>query len=152
MLRQDKQFRSRKDAIANAGFDGGVIYHKRGSHKISFSGAKTSLYIVNNDEVVVTKSDRVNVGFFRTKMEHKFSEETIELLPNTKVYIATDGFPDQFDERLGENYGKKHFQDLIIRIKDLDFPVQRREIKKELEKIIGSKEQIDDITVMGMQF
>jgi PAS domain S-box-containing protein len=152
MLRQDKRFHSRKENIANIGFDGGVIYYKQGSKKISFSGAKTCLYVTNHDEIQVVKSDRVNVGFFRTKMEYKFSEETIEISKNTKIYIATDGFQDQFDERVGENYGKSRFKELIYSIKDLAFIQQQKIIENELENIIGSKKQIDDITIMGIEF
>ncbi len=145
MLKQDKTSKS------NAGFDGGVLYYNKSTNKCTYAGAKTPLYIINDNELEVIQSDRKNVGFKRTKIDQEYSLHNIEIKENTKLYIATDGMIDQ--EGLNDTrYGKKEFERLIVKISNLPMSKQRNEIVNVFESFKDSCEQSDDVTVVGLRF
>ncbi|NOR58167.1 MAG: CHASE2 domain-containing protein, partial [Sulfurimonas sp.] len=73
MLKQEKGSKS------NAGFDGGILYYNKETNICKYAGAKTPLYIINDDNIEIIKSDRKNVGFVRTKVDQTYSEYDIEI-------------------------------------------------------------------------
>jgi PAS domain S-box-containing protein len=152
MLKQDKKFRSRKDNTSNAGFDGSVIHYKKNDNFFVFAGAKSEILILEDDEVSRVKGDRSNVGFFRTKFDYKFTDIKIDLKANTKIYITTDGYLDQNVSYEDKPFGLENFQKLILDIKNHNFKTQKELILENFHKIKGEKEQIDDITVVGIEF
>jgi len=145
MLRQDKSSKS------NAGFDGGIIYYNKKTNMCKYAGAKTPLYILNNDNIEIIKSDRKNVGFVRTKFDQKYTEYDIEIKKDTKLYIATDGIYDQ--EGVSEQrYSKKRFQKIIENITSKNFKEQKNDIIRDFENFKDNFVQSDDVTVVGLKF
>jgi CHASE2 domain-containing sensor protein/serine phosphatase RsbU (regulator of sigma subunit) len=145
MLKQDKSSKS------NAGFDGGVLYYNKKTNLCKYAGAKTPLYIVDDNEIKIIQSDRKNVGYIRTKIDQKYTEYDIDLKENTKLYLSTDGFYDQ--EGLNNTrYSKKKFQELIKKIKNKSFLEQKNDIMSTLKNFQSTTVQSDDIAVIGLKF
>lgn len=145
MLKQEGTSKS------NAGFDGGILYYNQETNTCKYAGAKTPLYIVENGEVEIIKSDRKNVGYVRTKMDQKYTEYDIEIKKETKLYISTDGVFDQ-ESPDNKRFGKNNFQTIIQGNSLKSFQQQRDVIISELEQYQGNCEQSDDITVIGINF
>jgi serine phosphatase RsbU (regulator of sigma subunit) len=152
MLKQDKQFHSRKDNISNAGFDGAILYYKRGSKQLIFSGAKSQVFTLNGESIEMYKGDRANVGFFRTKMNQKFSDKIIPLEDNTTIYITTDGYLDQWVPEKENIFGSDSFSELILENRNTPLQEQRAVFTDTLESLLLNGEQIDDITVIALKF
>jgi len=140
----------KKGSKSNAGFDGGVLYYNRVTNSCKYAGAKTPLYIINNSELEIIKSDRQNVGFIRTKIDQKYQEYDIDIKIGTKLYIATDGIIDQEGEN-NTRYGKSKFQDLIIKNSNEGFEKQKDKIISSFLNFKNEFEQSDDITVIGLE-
>lgn len=145
MLHQEKTVK------ANTGFDGGILYYNRVTNTCKYAGAKTALYIINDNELEVIKSDRSSVGFVRTKVDQVYTEHEIVINKGTKLYIATDGIVDQEGEG-NSRYGKKRFQALLLRNNNRPFHEQKKLMKKSLSAFKSECEQSDDITVLGIEF
>ena len=146
MLRQEKGSKS------NAGFDGGVLYYNRKENICKYAGAKTPLYIIDeNGNLEILKSDRKNVGFVRTKIDQKYTEYDIEIKEGTQLYLCTDGIIDQ-EGKNDKRYGKKRFERLILENYNKPLAVQQWVIQKDFEDFRFNCEQSDDITVMGLKF
>lgn len=138
-------------SASNAGFDGGILYYNSATNVCKYAGAKTPLYILNNQEIEILKSDRKNVGYIRTKMDQKYTEYDVKITKETKLYISTDGYFDQ-EGLNNRRYTKKSFEELILNISKYPFKQQKHDIISELEKFQYTYEQSDDITVIGLRF
>ncbi|CAA6813327.1 MAG: Response regulator containing a CheY-like receiver domain and an HD-GYP domain [uncultured Sulfurovum sp.] len=145
MLKQEKGSKS------NAGFDGGILYYNQDTHVCKYAGAKTPLYILNDDELEVIRSDRASVGFVRTKMNQIYTEYEIKIQKGTKLYITTDGVSDQ-EGKENTRYGQERFKAWILANKDKPFYEQKEHLIDSVMTFQSSCEQSDDMTVMGMQF
>ncbi len=150
MLKQEKGSRS------NAGFDGGILYYNRATNSCKYAGAKTPLYIINDNQLEIIKSDRKNVGYIRTKIDQQYTEYDIEIKADTRLYLCTDGIIDQEGEN-DSTYGKKRFENIILKNHRLSFKRQKQHITDDFNHFITDAkqqtiEQRDDITIMGLKF
>lgn len=140
-----------KGSHSDAGFDGGVLYYNKQTNVCKYSGAKTPLYIVNNEDLEVIKSDRKNVGFIRTKIDEKYTDYDIDIKEDTQLYIATDGIMDQ--EGLNNTrYGRKEFERFLIRNSNNTMNNQKKELISVFKNFKKQLEQTDDITIIGLKF
>ncbi|MBU1666954.1 SpoIIE family protein phosphatase [bacterium] len=145
MLKQEKGSHS------NSGFDGGVLYYNKQTNICKYAGAKTPLYIVNDGQLEIIKSDRKSVGFIRTDINQKYTEHTIKIKKGTKLYITTDGITDQ--EGIDDSrYGVNNFKQLILDNYTYPFTEQHRHMKNSFIDFKGDLEQSDDITILGLEF
>ncbi len=151
MLKQEKGSQS------NAGFDGGILYYNAKTKLCKYAGAKTPLYIINNGELDIIKSDRKNVGYVRTKIDQAYTDYTIDIKANTKLYITTDGLIDQ-EGKNDSQYGKTRFKQFILDHSQHSFSTQKENLKQSFKDFSWHDEnnqlieQRDDVTVLGLQF
>ncbi|MFT5661184.1 MAG: serine phosphatase RsbU (regulator of sigma subunit)/CHASE2 domain-containing sensor protein [Sulfurimonas sp.] len=145
MLKQTTESKS------NAGFDGGVLYYNKKTEVCRYAGAKTPLYTIHDSKIDTIKSDRSNVGYIRTKIDQKYTDNDITIHENMQLYISTDGIYDQegFDNK---KFSKKAFQELILRNHKSSLLKQKDSIIKSFRMFKSDFEQTDDITVMGLKF
>ena len=145
MLKQEAGSKS------NAGFDGGVLYYNKKTNICKYAGAKTSLYIINSQQIETIKSDRKNVGYVRTKIDQKYTSYNVEIHEGTQLYITTDGYPDQEGES-HTRLSKERFLNLIQTIKLQPMDKQKEDIIKMFKEFKDTYEQSDDVTVLGLKF
>lgn len=140
-----------KDSNSNSGFDGGVLYYNRKTNTCKYAGAKTPLYIIDDSQLTIIKSDRKSVGYVRTDKNQQYSEHDITIKENTKLYITTDGVPDQ-EGTNNRRYGIKQFKKIIFDNHKLSFDTQFSALQENFLDFKGTCEQSDDITVIGLHF
>jgi len=145
MLKQEKGSKS------NAGFDGGVLYYNKNTKECRFSGAKTDLYLINNNKLDVICGDKKNVGFIRTKIDQKYTEHIVNLEKESKLYLSTDGLYDQEGENKSR-YGLERFEKLLIEINGYSFEEQSNIVIDSFNKFKGKINQTDDLTIIGINF
>ena len=145
MLKQEK------GAKSNAGFDGGILYYNKSTKECKFSGAKTDLYIIEDDKLTILNGDNKHVGFVRTKMTQQYTEYSIILKEDTKLYISTDGLFDQEGENKSR-YGVDRFEELILSISNNSFETQSKMILESFNNFKQDISQTDDITILGINF
>jgi hypothetical protein len=71
----------------------------------TFSGAKSAMYYVLNDNVVELKGDKQYIGGRNLNVE--FIDKTVELPLATPFYLFTDGYIDQNNENRDKIGSKK---------------------------------------------
>ena len=80
-----------------------------------------------------------------------FSQKTIDLKKGDIIYTTTDGIPDQFGGPHGKKFMYKRLKELLLSVAHLTMSEQHVRIKKELDEWMGAKEQLDDITLIGIR-
>lgn len=137
------------DKQAIIGFDGGLIYFDKRDSKAYYAGAKMPLYVMQGNQLEYYRGSRKGIGFKRTTLQENFEEYEVEVRENTKFYFTSDGLLDQEGE---ENffYGKERFKAFLKQRHTSEFLEQSKNLQEELEIFKGSKEQLDDIVVLGI--
>jgi serine phosphatase RsbU (regulator of sigma subunit) len=80
-----------------------------------------------------------------------FTNHEIDLKPNDRFYMYSDGFPDQFGGEDGRKYMSKRFKQLLLDIHQKPMEEQKQILYNEHLAWRGDTEQIDDIVVFGVR-
>jgi len=123
--------------------------------KITVASAHLSLFIVKNTDkadILEIKGDRKPIGGLQVKAEaeRKFTQKEIDLHTGDMIYLTSDGFAHQND-RQDKKYGKKRLKQYLQKIASLPVQKQREKLVQELKTHMGTEEQRDDITVVGVR-
>lgn len=102
-------------------------------------------------ELIELKPDNQPIGRF--EKFKPFRKENILVKKDSKIYLATDGYADQFGGDKGKKFGTKNFKYLLKEnalINKLEY--QREHLLNNLLQWKGYEEQIDDITITCIRF
>lgn len=119
--------------------------------KLYFSGARNSVYIVRNRELIELKGDRKSIGFNPKEESHEFQTQTLQLEIGDIIYTCSDGFADQFGGPKGKKFMSKQLKSLFIEMSSLPLGDQKNKLDETLVEWIGEFEQLDDVLVIGVQ-
>ena len=89
------------------------------------------------------------VGVYRNEKE--FSDLEFDIEHGDLVYLFSDGYYSQFDEKHKEPMKSKKFKDLLLEIHNEPMPDQKQILLETLHNWKGNSPQIDDILVVGIR-
>lgn len=118
--------------------------------KLNFAGANRPLIIIRGNEFAEIKPDKFSVGGDQKEDIRKYTNHSIDLEPNDRVYIFTDGFTDQFSES-NKKFQTRRFYQLLLETRHLKMEEQKNALEQELSSWRAGEEQTDDILVIGFQ-
>jgi len=136
------------------GMDTGLCCFDLEGGETSFAGAKINLYQVDprarsEPRIRMIRGDRMSIGGRQREASRTFTTHRLALKPGSMIYLATDGYADQPDEK-GHKYGRRRFRQLLRSIAGRSAETQREELLEELHRHMGEARQRDDITVLGV--
>ena len=117
---------------------------------LEFSGANSSLYLIQDGELMVLKGDRIGISA-EYEVTNMYANIEIEVNEGDMVYLTSDGYPDQFG---GERYKKftyRKMNALLETIAPLSMDEQYKRIKSAFLDWKGERDQTDDICMMGIR-
>jgi len=117
--------------------------------RIQFSGAGRPLYL-KNGTIEIIKTDKRGIAGSAKNDEYNFTSIEINKADNMTLYLTTDGFPDQMNEN-SKKYSTKRFVALLYSISDKPILEQQKILENEFNSHKGNREQIDDITILGVK-
>ncbi len=131
------------------GMELAIIKLDREKNTLEFAAANQNLFLLKEDIEIVKGTLRSIGGWVRKRSRlPKFEMHTIPLEGVQTVYMTTDGFEDQFGGPNKEKFGRKELQNIMIQQgKKPDMEVFRQ----ALLAWKGDHEQIDDISIIGIQ-
>jgi serine phosphatase RsbU (regulator of sigma subunit)/Tfp pilus assembly protein PilF len=132
------------------GMDMGLCVINLKTRQINYAGAKIPLYYVHDGRFLQVKPDRFSVGGNEIQ-EKQFTNKTLSLNSGDLIYLATDGFQDQFGGRDGKKFMKLNFRDLIRQVSLEPVSRQKEILEKTFHEWKGSNQQTDDVLIMGIQ-
>jgi serine phosphatase RsbU (regulator of sigma subunit)/ligand-binding sensor domain-containing protein len=176
-LQQSGESGTQKD-----GMDLSLISINNQSLAASWAGANNPLWIIKNSnnqslnskqkaesglgfgaldlEFVELKGDKMPVGIYYGE-ERLFTNHAFELQKHNRIYLFSDGFPDQFGGTEGASGGKKfkysNFKKLICETTGYDIKQQKSMIEKTMMQWMNPPDtnfhfdQIDDILIIGIE-
>lgn len=133
------------------GMDIAICAYYPETGKLIFSGAKNSLYIIKNGELLELKGDRHPIGFYNEEGLKLFSNHQLQLEGGECLYLFSDGYTDQFGGPFSKKFRVSQFKRLLLENHHLPMKEQNELLKQTLINWKGDLEQIDDICIMGIR-
>ncbi|MCU0393126.1 MAG: tetratricopeptide repeat protein [Thermoflexibacter sp.] len=118
---------------------------------MEFSGARNSLYLIQNNELKEIKADKLSIGGYQQEDERIFQKNIIDLSVPTTFYLTSDGYKDQFGSEEGKKFSARRFKELILSMQHLDMDAQAKLLDDTFLAWCGKEPQIDDVLVMGVK-
>jgi serine phosphatase RsbU (regulator of sigma subunit) len=144
---------SQEESQNHDGMDLGICVLEPGegdTTRLVFAGAKQTLYIMKNGELVELEGDRKSIGGANAGFTRDFSNREVELQKGDVLYLTTDGFIDQNNpQRI--RFNKKCFKKLITEVHSKNILEQKQLFEEALAAHQQNAEQRDDITVIAVR-
>jgi len=144
-LKQEGKPGEQKDGI-----DMALMIYDSKKQMLEFSGANNPLYIVRDGEMLEYKGNNMPVAYYDNMTD--FSRYDIEMQRGDRVYLFTDGFPDQFGGPDGKKFKYRPFKDMLLEIHDRPMDEQHKILSLVFDEWKGELDQIDDILIIGLRF
>ena len=145
--------RLKRDGSQEGGKDGMdcslCVYDKK-LMKLYVAAANNPVWVVRDAEVMEIKADKMPVGK-SDKQEIPFTLQTIDLKKGDVIYSLTDGFPDQFGGEKGKKFMSKNLRSLLSKNAHLPILEQKQILNETFLNWVGSLEQVDDVTIIGVR-
>ena len=132
------------------GMDISILSIDDKNKKIQFSGAKSPLYIVKDDNINTIKGSNFPIGSHQYKKIKKYTLHEIPYDRNDKFYLLSDGYQDQFGGPKNKKFLKKNLRELILKISPLPMQQQRTKLEEEFASWKKTEDQTDDILIIGI--
>lgn len=132
------------------GMDMVLLIYDPAKRELEFSGANNPMYIIRDGQMIEYKGNNMPVAYYDNMTD--FTRETIKIKKGDRIYLFTDGFPDQFGGPNGKKFKYQPFKDLLLEVNERPMEEQRRILNMVFDEWKGNLDQIDDVLVMGLRF
>ncbi len=156
-----------QESVSRDGMDMAVCIWDKAKNVLQYAGANNSLYFVRKNintepsqnlrqrphgiDLLEILPDKQPIGYQEGKMESSFTTHTIQLKKNDLIYIASDGYQDQFGGEKNKKFTSRAFRDLLVSMADKPIDKQKQILNGTIETWKGAYAQTDDICVMGIR-
>ena len=141
---------NRKAITTSDGMDIALCVMDSITNTIQFTGGMNDLVYIHDGKLKVIEADHISVSVLYSDYG-KFSKKEIHFKKGDIVYLASDGFQDQFGGKRDKKFLRQRFYNLLTEIHQMPMAVQKEVLEKRLREWMGSTIQTDDITVMGIR-
>ncbi|TAE10888.1 MAG: hypothetical protein EAZ95_14250 [Bacteroidetes bacterium] len=145
-LKQDQT-----DARSQDGMDLAVVRFCGNSNKISFAGARNSLFYVRAGEIHEVKGSMFPIGSSQYVGEKSYPQFEMTIENQDVFYMSTDGFRDQFGGEENRKYTKPRFRQFLQSISHLEMNEQENALAQEFDAWKRHYTQTDDVLVVGFK-
>jgi serine phosphatase RsbU (regulator of sigma subunit) len=118
---------------------------------LQYSGAFNPLVLIRDEVLQMFKADPMPVGIGAITGK-EFTRHEIKIQKGDVIYLYSDGFEDQFGGEKDKKFSRRRFRELLLEIHGLNMPEQKRVLQSSLEEWMNGREQVDDVTVLGIRF
>ncbi len=119
------------------------------TYEVNYAGANISFHFTKQNILTEIKSDKQPVG--NHVIKSPFTNHTVQLQKGDRIYLFTDGMPDQFGGSKGKKYKYKQLRELIQASQELSMQEQGDTIYSSFENWKGNLMQVDDVCVVGIK-
>ncbi len=150
----------RQDELSNRdGMDMGLMVVDMEKRICKYASAKSWLWLFQNGELQEIKGDNMAIGGWQPDVKTSFTTHTFSLDTPTTIYMASDGYQDQFGGKKGKKFMRRRFRELLQEIYTLPMEQQYARIERTMQDWMAHTTpegdvhaQVDDMLVVGVHF
>lgn len=147
ILKQDKDDNQSWD-----GMDLSICVIDRKNNKMKYAGANSPIYFIRNEKMEVIHGDVFGVGGAHLNSVLKYNFIEMSLKKKDCIYLATDGYADQFGGDKGKKLMRKNLVKLLTAIQPFNMIDQGKHMSQWFEEWKGEIDQTDDALIVGIRF
>jgi serine phosphatase RsbU (regulator of sigma subunit) len=121
------------------------------TNKLRVSSAMRPMIIYRDGEQIYVRGSRSSVGGEYEKDQKVFETNEFQLSKGDKIYMFSDGYPDQFGGPLGKKFKMVRLKNMLRDIHEKPMEEQYNYIKNNFEIWKEDTEQVDDVLFMGIE-
>lgn len=146
-LRQNEE-----DATTRDGMDIALCKINKSTNKMEYAGAHRPLYMYDKEgNLTETKGDPFPVGGGQYKNRTNFKNKVIDYNIGERLYIFSDGFPDQFGGEQNRKYSPRRIRRFLEENHDLNMQDLYHKMDQNFEDWKGNNKQTDDVLLIGIE-
>ncbi len=147
-LRQDKEGANGRD-----GMDLALCKIDTVNRELQFAGAHRPLYFVRDGVLTEYKGSRKGIGGIplAKKPENDFELNTIEYQPGDRLFIFSDGLPDQLGGDEKRKYQAKRIREALESENQPTMQGLARHFMQDFYDWMGEEKQVDDVLLIGIE-
>jgi len=131
------------------GMDVSLFCYNEKTKKVYWAGANNPLWYIVNGEFKEIKANKQPIG--KTDNPLPFTTHEIEYAPGSVFYLLTDGFADQFGGPKGKKFKYKQLETSLLANHKNEMEDQRKGLEKTFNEWKAEREQVDDVTIIGIE-
>jgi serine phosphatase RsbU (regulator of sigma subunit) len=161
----EESFKQKEGAEIFDGMDIALCSYNPKTKELIYAGANIALFILRESNQVQPSRTIAAKGVTHTLFNIKpnkqpigsyfdkkpFVNHSIDLMENDVVYLFSDGFYDQFGGPDGRKYKSAQLYKLLCSIGDKPLESQKLILEETFIEWKGSRNQLDDVTLMGIK-
>lgn len=136
---------------SNDGMDIIVAEIEMKTRYLKVASAMRPMIIYQNGEQIYVRGSRNSVGGQYEVEEKVFESQEFQLASGDKLYMFSDGYPDQFGGPLGRKFKMVRLKNMLRDIHDKPMDEQYNYVKNNFELWKEDLEQVDDVLFMGIE-
>jgi serine phosphatase RsbU (regulator of sigma subunit) len=136
------------NANSREGMDLAFIALDINSNMLRYAGANTPVYIVRAGKLIMLEPVKNPISIYRR--EKLFMETTMQMQKGDCIYMFSDGYYDQINPK-NVKFKRTKFKELICSVAHLPMKEQKQIFDHTIENWKDSKQQVDDILVLGLK-
>ncbi len=147
-LKQNEENNNGRD-----GMDLALCKINKENKTIQFAGAHNPLYLLRNGELTEYKGSRKGIGGkpLPKKKEKDFENHIIEYQTGDKIFIFSDGLPDQLGGDSRRKYQTKRIKEALTESSDHTMAHFSRHFSETFYNWKGEEKQVDDVLLIGIE-
>lgn len=134
------------------GMDMAICEINLDTHVVRICSAMSNIYIASPNGVEKVQSDRNSIGGTSSGQDKTFSLYERQMKAGESLYMASDGYQDQFGGEHGKKLKRSGFTSFLQAICHQPGDFQHESFEQHFTEWKGNLEQIDDVLVIGLKF
>ncbi len=120
---------------------------------IQFAGAHNPLYLLRKGELIEYKGSRKGIGGkpLLKKKEKEFENHVIPYEDGDKIFIFSDGLPDQLGGGIRKKYQTKRIREALTESPEHTMAHFARHFSSDFYEWMGEEKQVDDVLLIGIE-
>ncbi|MCX7607074.1 MAG: PAS domain S-box protein [Bacteroidia bacterium] len=127
--------------------DGTILLIDRPRMKLSYVSLRGKGFLVRKGQLIPFQRYPFSFGDL---LGQTAQEYTLSLEPGDRIYLCSDGLPDQTNME-GIKYGTRRVESLLTELSSLPFNLQRTYVENAIQHWQGEAPQTDDIVFVGLE-
>jgi serine phosphatase RsbU (regulator of sigma subunit)/ligand-binding sensor domain-containing protein len=136
---------------ATDGMDMALIVFDPATSRLQYSGGFNPMVRIRNGALELFRADPMPIGIGAVTGKD-FTRHEMKARKGDLIYLFSDGYEDQFGGEADKKFSRKSFRKLLLDIHTKPMADQKMVLEETLDRWMDGRDQIDDITVMGIRF
>ncbi|MFP4089732.1 MAG: tetratricopeptide repeat protein [Cyclobacteriaceae bacterium] len=149
-IRQALHQQETQDGSNHDGLDMAVCIIDRRQSELCYSGARMPLYLSRQGCFETLQPARFSLGGY-LETDKSFTNQCLSLQRGDMIYLATDGFQDQFGGPKDKKFMRSHFINLLHELSKKSSAQQSILLEQNFDQWKNGQTQTDDVLVLGIR-